>query len=94
MTDYLKDTTPTKAVAEDWAKVKLPLRLTDLPMAVWITENDGYPHNVRVKVSPLHGSRGSWRTAPSIEVRPRLHEIVPNSLPADDVALVSPLDRP
>ena len=44
----LKDTSTTGAVAEDWAKVKLPPRLTGLPMAVWITENDGYPHDVRV----------------------------------------------
>jgi hypothetical protein len=40
MTDDLKDTTTTEAVAEDWAKVKLPPRLTGLPMAVWITEDD------------------------------------------------------
>jgi hypothetical protein len=44
MTDDLKDTTATEAVAEDWAKVKLPPRLTGLAMAVWITQNDGYPH--------------------------------------------------
>jgi hypothetical protein len=85
----LKDTTPTEAVAEDWAKVKLPPRVTGLPMAVWITENDGYPHDVRVKVGPLRGGRGSWRTAPSIAVQPQPHEIVPGSLPAADVALVS-----
>jgi len=36
MTDDLKDTTTTEAVAEDWAKVKLPPRVTGLPMAVWI----------------------------------------------------------
>src|SRR5207247_5460740 len=89
MMDDLKDTTTTDAVAEDWAKVKLPPRLTGLPMAVWITENDGYPHDVRVKVSTLHGGHGSWRTAPSIAVRPQPHEIVPGSLPAADVALVS-----
>jgi hypothetical protein len=89
MTDDLKDTTTTEAVAEDWAKVKLPPRLTGLPMAVWITENDGYPHDVRVKARPLHGGRGSWATAPSIAVRPQPHEIVPGSLPAADVALVS-----
>ena len=75
MTDDLKDTTATEAVAEDWAKVKLPPRVTGLPMAVWITENDGYPHDVRVKVSTLHGGRGSWRTAPSIAVRPQPHEL-------------------
>jgi hypothetical protein len=89
MTDDLKDTSATEAVAEDWAKVKLPPRLTGPPMAVWITENDGYPHDVRVEVGTLHGGRGSWRTAPSIAVRPRPHEIVPGSLPTADVALVS-----
>jgi hypothetical protein len=89
MTDDLKDTTTTEAVAEDWAKVKLPPRLTGLPMAVWITENDGYPQDVQVKVSTLHGGGGSWRTAPSIVVRPQPREVVPGSLPASDVALVS-----
>jgi len=89
MTDDLKDMTTTPAVAEDWAKVKLPPFLTGLPMAVWITENDGYPQDVRVKVSTLHRGRGSWRTAPSIAVRPQPHEIVPGSLSAADVALVS-----
>jgi hypothetical protein len=89
MTDDLEDTTAMEAVAEDWAKVKLPPRVTGLPMAVWITENDGHPHDVRVEVSTLHGGRGSWRTAPSIAVRPQPHEIVPGSLPAADVALVS-----
>jgi hypothetical protein len=72
MTDDLKDTTTTEAVAEDWAKVKLPPRLTGLPMAVWITENDGYPHDVLVKVSTFMAV-GSRRTAPSIAVRPQPH---------------------
>src|ERR1700730_4908496 len=89
MTDDLKDTATAEAVAEDWAKVKLPPRLTGLPMAVWITENDGYPHDVRVKVCSLRGGRGSSRTPSSIAVRPQPHEIVPGSLPAADVALVS-----
>ena len=54
------------------------------------TENDGYPHDVGgSKSATLHGGRGSWRTAPSIAVRPQPHEIVPGSLPAADVALVS-----
>jgi hypothetical protein len=72
---------------EDWAAVKLLPRHTGLPMAVWITDKDGYPHDVRVKVSPLHGGRGSWRSAPSIAVRPAPPEVVPGSLPAADVAL-------
>jgi hypothetical protein len=44
--------------------------------------------SVWIKVSPLHGGRGSWRTAPSIAVRPAPREVVPGSLPAADVALV------
>ncbi len=80
MTDDLKDTTTMEAVAEDWAKVKLPPRLTGLPMAVWITENDGYPHDVRVKVSLLHGGRGSWRTAPATAVRPQPQKICAGQL--------------
>ena len=37
MTTDFNDTTPKEAVAEDWANVKLPPRLTGLPMGVWIT---------------------------------------------------------
>jgi hypothetical protein len=60
MTYDFKHTTAMGAVAADWAKVELPPSLTGLPMAVWITENDGYPHDVRVKVGTLHGVCGSW----------------------------------
>jgi hypothetical protein len=77
-----------ETLTEDWAALKLEPDETGLPMAVWITENDGYPHDVRVKVSPIRGGRGSWRTSPSIAVRPRAREVVPGSLPAADVALV------
>jgi hypothetical protein len=76
-------------LTEDWASVKRLPHQTGLPMAVWITENDGYPHDVRVKVSTLHGGRGSWRAAVSMAVRPLPREIMPGSLPAADVALVS-----
>ena len=58
MTDDLKDTTTTEAVAEDWAKAKLPPRLTGLPMAVWITENDGYPRRCAGQSQIF---RGGWR---------------------------------
>lgn len=75
-------------LTEDWAAVKLRPDITGLPMAVWITENDGYPHDVRVKVATIHGGRGSWRAAPSVAVRPTCREIRPGSLPAGDVALV------
>ena len=75
-------------LTEDWASVKRLPHQTGLPMAVWITENDGYPHDIRVKVSALHGGCGSWRAPVSMTVRPLPREIVPGSLSAADVALV------
>jgi len=83
------NTATTTETVEDWAAVKLPPRLTGLPMAVWITENQGYPHDLRVKVSALHGGRGLWPAAVSMAVRPAPREIAPGSLPAADVTLVS-----
>jgi hypothetical protein len=79
-------------LTEDWAAVKLiPLR-TGLPRAVWITENQGYPHDVRVKVSRLRSGRGTWLDALSVAVRPSCEEIVPPGgrpeLPAADLALM------
>jgi hypothetical protein len=68
--------------------MKLPPSRTGLPMAVWITPNDDYPHDARINISAIHSDRGSWRTAPLIGVQPAPHEIVPGSLPATDVALV------
>lgn len=77
------------ALTEDWGAMKLVPSQTGLPMAVWITENAGYVHDVRVKVSPLHGGRGAWPSALSVAVRPTPHEIVPGSLGSVDFALVS-----
>jgi hypothetical protein len=79
-----------RAADEGWPMAKLLPDETGLPMAVWLTENDGYPHDVRVKVSKLHGGQGSWRhDSVSVAVRPRLREIEPGSLSADDFKLVS-----
>jgi hypothetical protein len=75
---------------EGWAMAKLLPRETGLPMAVWLTENDGYPHDVRVKVSRLHGGGGSWRhDSVSVTVRPRVRQIPPDSLPSDDFLAVT-----
>ena len=77
---------------EDWAAVKLIPRRTGLPRAVWITENQGYPHDVRVKVSRLRSGGGTWPDAVSVSVRPVCEEIVPPGrqpeLPAADLAQV------
>lgn len=79
-------------LTEDWAAVKLLPRHTGLPRAVWITENQGYPHDVRVKVSLLRSGRGSWLDAVSVSVRPVCEEIVLHGrqpqLSAGDLTLV------
>jgi hypothetical protein len=79
-------------LTEDWAAVKLLPHHTGLPRAVWITENQGYPHDVRVKVSLLRSGRGSWLDAVSVSVRPSCEEIAPHGrqpqLSAGDLALV------
>jgi hypothetical protein len=76
-----------------WGAMTLPPARTGLPMAVWITPNDGYPRDVRIKVSRLHGGGGSWtRDAVQVAVRPQPREIVPRgrraSLSAGDFALI------
>jgi len=80
--------TETELLDEGWSMAKLAPAETGLPMAVWVTENDGYPHDVRVKVSPIHGGGGSWRRAPSMAVRPQPRLVHQSNLPASDVALV------
>jgi hypothetical protein len=61
---------------EDWAAVKLLPRHTGLSRAVWITENQGYQHDIRVKVSTLRSGRGNWLDAVSVSLRPVCEEIV------------------
>ena len=79
-------------LAEDWAAVKLLPRHTGLSRAIWITENQGYPHDVRVKVSTLRGGRGLWPDAVPVTVRPSCVEVVPQGrrpqLSVADLALV------
>jgi hypothetical protein len=79
-------------LTEDWAAVKLLPRHTGLPRAVWITENQGYRHDVRIKVSTLRSGRGLWPDAVSVTVRPSCDEIVPPGhhpqLPTADLTLV------
>jgi hypothetical protein len=80
-------------LTEDWAAVKLIPQRSGLPRAVWITENQGYPHDVWVKVSRLRGGCGTWLDAVLVSVQPICEEIVPPGrqpeLPTADPALVS-----
>jgi hypothetical protein len=79
-------------LGEDWAAVKRLPDQTGLRRAVWITENQGYPHDVRVKVSRVRSGRGSWPDAVFVSVRPVCEEIVRSGrqpeLPTDDLAQV------
>lgn len=74
---------------EAWLMAKLVPQETGLPMAVWITPNEGYPHDVRVKVSRIHGGRGRWPDAASVAVRPQVREVVPGSLATADLRAVA-----
>ena len=75
---------------EAYLMVKLPPRLTGLPMAVWITANEGSRRNdVRVEVSKTHGGRGHWLDATAVVVRPHPCEVAPGSLTETDFAAVS-----
>jgi hypothetical protein len=80
-------------LAENWAAVRLIPRRTGLPRSVWITENQGYQHDVRVKVSRLRSGGGIWLDAVSVSVQPIREEIVPPGrqpeLPTADLTLVS-----
>lgn len=70
-----------------WGAMKLLRARPGLPMAVWIAANEGWPHDVRVKIARTHGGRGAWSSAASMAVRPQPREIMPGSLPAGDFAL-------
>jgi hypothetical protein len=79
-------------LTEDWGAVKLVPDDTGLGRAVWITENAGYRHDVRVKVSRRRSGRGQWPDAVYVSVRPQCAEIPSASgrreLPPDDLAEV------
>ena len=70
-----------------FAMAKLVPRRTGLPMVVWITPNEGYPHDCRVKVARQHGDRGRWADSVSITVRPDQQLI--GRLRADDFRLAA-----
>lgn len=53
-----------------YAMAKIVRQRTGLPMVVWITPNEGYPHDCRIKVARQHGDRGRWADSASITVRP------------------------
>ncbi|MBV8119739.1 MAG: hypothetical protein JO081_07360 [Alphaproteobacteria bacterium] len=73
---------------EAYAMAKLQPSETGLPMAVSVTENDGFRHDVRVKVSRIHGGLGAWTGVASVAVRPTPRLVI-GHLDPTDLRLVS-----
>ncbi len=72
-----------------WGMTKVSPRRSGLPMAVWVTPNDGYPHDVRIKVATIHGGRGSWRSdAVPVAIRPEVRQVAGQPLSTEDLNLV------
>ena len=65
--------------------VNMPRRYTGLPMVVWCSPRNA-PHDVRVKVSPVHGDRMIEQQAIAIALRPEPH------YPDDEIRRLSPQD--
>jgi hypothetical protein len=78
------------SMSAGWA-VKLPPRLTGLPMAVWITANEGaHQHDVRVEASKTHdGGAAVGLMPPRSRVRPHSRGVAPGSLTETDFVGVS-----
>ena len=72
-----------------WGMTKVSPRRSGLPMAVWVTPNDGYPHDVRIKVATIHGGRWSWRSdAVPVAIRPEVRQVAGEPLSVEDLNLV------
>lgn len=75
--------------AEDFSQTaSLWPMLTDLPMVVWISERGGARHDVRVKVSLVHGRRARPDLTASVSVRPDVRVDAGPVLEVQDLALV------
>jgi hypothetical protein len=84
----LAHTSATEDAGEDrYLAMKLPPKRTGLPVAVWITERDGAPHDVRIKVSLMRGGKGRWDDAVPVALRPRLKDVT-GALPTADFRLI------
>jgi hypothetical protein len=72
-----------------WGMTKVSPHRSGLPMAVWVTPDDGYPHDVRIKVATIYGGRGSWRSdAVPIAIGPEVRQVAGQPLSAGDLSLV------
>lgn len=62
--------------------------LTGLPMVVWISERSRVRHDVRVKVSLVHGRRAHPDQTASVSVRPAVEVVAGPPLDPRDLTLV------
>lgn len=62
--------------------------LTGLPMIVWISERGHSRHDVRVKVSLIHGRRVRPNNTASVSVRPDVAIVAGPPLDRNDLACV------
>jgi hypothetical protein len=80
---------PMAEPAEDLFEIaNLSPSLTGLPMVVWISERGGAQHDLRVKVSLVHGRRAWPDLTASVSVRPDVHVVAGPELDAPEMALV------
>ena len=63
-------------------------RTTGLPMVVWVGPSHGAPHDARIKVMQVHGTRMDPGSLAVIALRPRPH-VVAGHLIASDLQVVS-----
>ena len=67
-------------------------RTTGLPMVVWVGPSHGAPHDARIKVMQVHGTRMDPGNLAVVALRQRPH-VVGGHLTAGDLQVVSPMDR-
>jgi hypothetical protein len=66
----------------------LPPDPTGLPMVVWVPQRGRAQHDVRVKVSLIHGRRMDLDQTSSVSVRPSVGVVAGPSLRAEDLDCV------
>ncbi len=79
---------PIAAEEDLFEMANLSPTLTGLPMVVWIYERGRSRHDVRVKVSLVHGRSAHPDRACSVALRPTIPVVSGPDLPPEDLAAV------
>lgn len=67
----------------------LPPEVTGLPMVVWVSQRGRSRHDVRIKVSLVHGRRMDIDQTASVTVRPSVTVVAGAALAKDDLEAVA-----